>query len=143
MNKLRIPILILILAAAAGAIYYATTRQPSEIVLTGIVTTDEVIVSPEIQGRLQQLLVKEGDPVTKGQLLAVIQPQEQLADAAYYASTEKQLAAQVKQAEADMENARLTYERDEPLVQTTGRFPAGFRPGPNRLRRRQSTRRIS
>jgi len=114
MNR-KIPILILILAIAAVGIYYAGIRQPREIVLTGIVTTDEVIVSAEIQGRLQQLLIKEGDPITRHQLLAVIQPQEQEADAAYYTSTEQQLAAQVTQAQADLENARLTFERDGPL----------------------------
>ena len=113
--KRKIPILILILAIAAVGIYYAGIRQPREIVLTGIVTTDEVIVSAEIQGRLQQLLIKEGDPITRHQLLAVIQPQEQEADAAYYTSTEQQLAAQVTQAQADLENARLTFERDGPL----------------------------
>jgi len=32
--------------------------------LTGIVTTDEVIVSSEIQGRLQKLTVGQGDTVT-------------------------------------------------------------------------------
>jgi RND family efflux transporter MFP subunit len=115
--KRKIPILILILAVAAGGIYYATARQSNEIVLTGIVTTDEVIVSAEIQGRLQQLLVKEGDAVTKGELLAVIQPQEQRADLAYYASNQEQMAAQVMQAQADLENARLTFERDAPLYQ--------------------------
>ncbi|HEY1921222.1 MAG TPA: efflux RND transporter periplasmic adaptor subunit [Tepidisphaeraceae bacterium] len=113
--KRKIPILILVLAVVAGGIYYATARQSSEIVLTGIVTTDEVIVSAEIQGRLQQLLVKEGDAVTKGELLAVIQPQEQQADLAYYASSRQQMAAQVTQAEADLEIAELTLKRDEPL----------------------------
>jgi RND family efflux transporter MFP subunit len=115
MKKLRIPILILILLAVASGIYYATLRRSREIILTGIVTTDEVIVGPEIQGRLQQLLVQEGDTVARGQLLAVIQPQEQLADLAYYASNDRQFAAQVTQAEADLEFARLTYQRDEPL----------------------------
>ena len=115
MKKLRIPISVLVLAIVAGGIYYAAARQPGEIILTGIVTTDEVIVSPEIQGRLQQLLVKEGDAVTSHELLAVIQPQEQLADAAYYSSNQQQFAAQVKQAEADLENARLIYQRYEPL----------------------------
>jgi len=115
MKTLRIPILVLVLAIAAGGIYYAAARQSGDIILTGIVTTDEVIVSPEIQGRLQQLLVKEGDTVMSHELLAVIQPQEQLADAAYYASNQQQFAAQVKQAEADLENARLIYRRYEPL----------------------------
>ncbi|MGD0540078.1 MAG: efflux RND transporter periplasmic adaptor subunit [Tepidisphaeraceae bacterium] len=115
MKKLGIPILILILVVAAGGIYYATARQPRQIVLTGIVTTDEVIVGPEIQGRLRQLLVKEGDAVKQGELLGVIEPEEQLADVAYYASNDQQYAAQVTQAEADLEYARLTYQRDEPL----------------------------
>jgi RND family efflux transporter MFP subunit len=115
MNKRKIFILLLVLAIVAGGIYYGTARQSGGIILTGIVTTDEVIVSAEIQGRLQQLLVKEGDAVTRGKLLAVIQPQEQLADVAYYSSSQQQFAAQVTQAEADLENARLTYERDEPL----------------------------
>jgi HlyD family secretion protein len=115
MKKLKLPILILTLLGVAGGIYYAATRQPAEIILTGIVTTDEVIVSSEIQGRLQQLLVKEGDLVTNGELLGIIQPQEQQADVAFYASSEQQYAAQVAQAKADLENARLTYQREEAL----------------------------
>jgi RND family efflux transporter MFP subunit len=105
----------LILAVAGGGIYYANMRQSGQIILTGIVTTDEVIVSAEIQGRLEQLLVKEGDTVTNHQLLAVIQPQEQMADVAYYSSSQQQLADQVTQAEADLENALLVFQRDEPL----------------------------
>lgn len=116
MKILKLAMLTLILAAVAGGIYYALTRQPREIVLTGIVTTDEVIVAPEIQGRLEQLLVREGDMVTQGQLLAVIKSEEQQADAAFYKSSDQQYAAEVAQAQADLEYARLTYERDEPLV---------------------------
>jgi RND family efflux transporter MFP subunit len=115
MKKRILIVLVLILAVVAGGIYYATTRPPGTIVLTGIVTTDEVIVGPEIQGRLQQLFVKEGDTVTNGELLGVIQPQEQQADVAFYASSEQQFSAQVTQAKADLENARLTYQREEAL----------------------------
>jgi RND family efflux transporter MFP subunit len=111
----KIILVILILGAVAGGIYYALTRTPAEITLTGIVTTDEVIVSPEIQGLLQQLLVREGDSVTNGQLLAEIQPQTQQADVAFYVSSEQQAAAGVAQAKADLENARLTFEREENL----------------------------
>jgi len=118
MKKLKFLILILILAVVAIAIYYGTLRPSREIVLTGIVTTDEVIVSPQLQGRIQQLLVKEGDNVVKDQLLAVIAPQEQLADVAYYASTNQQSAAQAAQAKADLAYARMTYERDAPLYKT-------------------------
>jgi RND family efflux transporter MFP subunit len=117
MKKREIFILILILAVVSGGIYYATARQSSEIILTGIVTTDEVIVSPEIQGRLQQLLVKEGDAVSNHELLGVIQPAEQEADVSYYSNIVQQYAALVIQAKAQLENANLTYQRDEPLYE--------------------------
>jgi RND family efflux transporter MFP subunit len=107
----RIILIILVLAAVAGGIYYALTRTPAKIVLTGIVTTDEIIVSPEIQGRLQNLFVKEGDAVTNGELLAEIQPETQQADVKFYASGEQQAAADLAQAQADSENARLNFER--------------------------------
>lgn len=100
--KRKLPILVLLAAAAAAAVYFGALRRPHEIVLTGIVTTDEIIVSPEIQGRLQQTLVREGDAVTNHQLLALIKPQEWRQDVAFYAQTEKQSAAQVTQAEAEL-----------------------------------------
>jgi RND family efflux transporter MFP subunit len=115
MTKRSLPILILILVAVAGGIYYATTRQADKIILTGLVTTDEVIVSSEIQGRLQQLPVKEGDAVTNGQLLAQIQPELWQADMAFYTSSEQQSSADLAQAQADLENARLNFERIEGL----------------------------
>jgi HlyD family secretion protein len=118
MKKLRSFILILVLAGIAGGVYYFTRPQTGSIVLTGIVTTDEVIVSPEIQGQLQELFVKEGDAVTKGELLGVIQPKEQLANVAYYDSVQQQYTLQVTQAQSDLEYARMTYERDAPLVKT-------------------------
>jgi RND family efflux transporter MFP subunit len=114
MNKRKLLLLVGIVVVA-WTIYYFCTREPSEITLTGIVTTDEVIVSSQIQGRLQQLLVREGDEVAKDQLLAVIKPEEMQADVQFYDSSQQQILAQVTQAEADLEFARLSYERDEPL----------------------------
>ena len=111
----KIALIVLVLAVAAAGIVFTLARPPREIVLTGIVTTDEVIVSPEIQGRLQQLLVKEGDVVTNGQLLAVIQPQEQQANMAFFTSSQQQTSADLAQAQADLENARLNFERIQGL----------------------------
>jgi RND family efflux transporter MFP subunit len=111
----KIVLILLVLAAAAAGIYYALTRSPREIILTGIVTTDEVIVSPEIQGRLQRLFVQEGDPVTNGELLALIQPETEQANMAFYTSSEQQSAADLAQAQADLENARLNFERIQGL----------------------------
>jgi len=103
MKKRWLPVLLVVLAlGAAAALYYLSSRSHHVLVLTGIVTTDEVTVSSEIQGRLQQLLVNQGDTVQRGQLLAHIQPQEWKAEAAFYANTELQSGSQVAQAEADL-----------------------------------------
>jgi HlyD family secretion protein len=95
-------LIILVLAAVVGGVYYARLKPPEQIILTGIVTTDDVIVSAQIQGQVQQLLVREGDIVKKGQLLAVIQPEQWRADMAYYQNTQQGAAAQVTQSEADL-----------------------------------------
>ena len=102
MKKQKIPLLILAVIVVGLIIYFVAMRRPSSIVLTGIVTTDEVIVSPEINGRLEKVLVDVGDVVTNGQLLAVIQPQSQEAEMAFYTHTEQSSASQVTQAEADL-----------------------------------------
>jgi HlyD family secretion protein len=101
-GKILIPALILLVLAASVA-YYTATTKPHSMVITGIVTTNEVIVSAQIQGQLAQLLVKEGDTVRSGQLVAVIEPEELRADKAFYAHTEQGTAAQVQQAEAALQ----------------------------------------
>jgi len=145
--RTRLVLVIAAVAALGGGTYYVWARSAGEVVLTGIVTTDDVIVSSEVQGRLQELLAKEGDAVKQGQLLGVIQPQEWKADMAFYADSEQQSAAQVAEAtanlryqeeqtdnqtrqaeanlaaaqaqvaqgQADLENARLNFQREETL----------------------------
>ncbi|MFZ0430733.1 MAG: efflux RND transporter periplasmic adaptor subunit [Acidobacteriota bacterium] len=93
--------LVIIIAVGAGLVYFLT-RSPQQIVLTGMVTTDQVLVSPEIQGRLEQLLVSEGDTVAPGQLVAVIEPKELKADLDFYASNAEQTTAQVAESEAQL-----------------------------------------
>jgi HlyD family secretion protein len=101
--KRRIPLLILAVALVGAAVYsLATYYRARRLLLTGIVTTDDVIVSAQIQGRIQQLRVKEGDSVKTGDLLGTIQPQEWTADLAFYANSAAQSAAQVDQAGADL-----------------------------------------
>jgi HlyD family secretion protein len=107
---------IFVIVVAAGVVlYFIFNRLPNEIDLTGVVTTDEVIVSPEIEGRIEQLLVNQGDAVTNGQLLAHIQPELWNADAAFYTSSEQQSTYNLAQAQADLENARLNFERIQGL----------------------------
>lgn len=93
------PVIVLGLAAA-GVVYYAMRARSTDLVLTGIVTTNDVIVSPQISGRVSQLLVSEGTAVQRGQLIAVIEPDELRADSAYYSRSVEGYAAQVKEGEA-------------------------------------------
>lgn len=91
-----------LLVLGGGVWGYTVLARPRDMVLTGLVTTNDVVVSSQVQGQLARLLVKEGDSVTVGQLLAILQSQELAADQTYYAATEQSAAAQVTQAEANL-----------------------------------------
>ena len=110
--KRKIAIAVAAAAVCAGVACVVWWRKPGALVLTGVVTTDEVIVGPEIQGRLQALLVKPGDTVTNGQLVAVIHPAEWDAEMKFYANSEAQSVEQVAQAGADLkfQEAQLTNQ---------------------------------
>jgi HlyD family secretion protein len=99
--KRKLPLIVILFAAAASvAVYYSRNRRAKSLVLTGIVTTDDVVVGSQIQGLLSRLQVKEGDTVSRGQLLAVIDADEMRADRAFYTHSEEGNAAQVKEGEA-------------------------------------------
>jgi HlyD family secretion protein len=150
MTRRRIVTALALVAALAGGVaYYVAVSRPTVLVLTGIVTTDDVVVSPQVGGQIGRLLVAEGDTVTRDQLLAVMTPDELAADQTYYAQSAQGLTSQVKEseaalryqeqqtrdqirqaeamlestesqrtaAEADLEIARLSFERNQRLVQ--------------------------
>ena len=98
-RKKAVVLLVLVLAAGAGAVAYRR-MAPAALVLTGIVTTNDVIVSPQITGQIGQLLVTEGDQVKKDQLVAVITPDELKADTAYFARNVEGMSSQIRESEA-------------------------------------------
>jgi HlyD family secretion protein len=100
MKRLR-PLLLFVLLSAAGyGVYWYLNRLPTTLILTGIVTTNDVIVSPQIAGQIERLAVKEGDVVKKDQLVALITPDELKADTAYFAQNVEGLSSQVRESEA-------------------------------------------
>ncbi len=110
--KNRRTFIVLALVAVAVAVALTFSFHRSRLVLTGVVTTDEIIVSSEIQGRIQQLDCRPGDTIKRGQLLAVIAPAEWKDDLAYFESLEHSAAAQVTAAQADLDFQReLTTEQ--------------------------------
>jgi HlyD family secretion protein len=121
--KRKSPLLIAIVVLVAAIIYFIVVHSGRHLVLTGMVTTDEVIASSEIQGRLQKLLVQVGDSVTNGQLLAVIQPAEHEADLNFYTDSAAQSEAQVAEAEAELkyqesQTSNLTWQSEANLAAT-------------------------
>ncbi|HWF39170.1 MAG TPA: efflux RND transporter periplasmic adaptor subunit [Candidatus Acidoferrales bacterium] len=57
-------------------VYVTTTPKGNDIPLTGVVDGNTVIVSPQITGRMITLKVDEGSEVTKGELIAELDPKE-------------------------------------------------------------------
>jgi HlyD family secretion protein len=96
--KRAIPLLLLL--AIGGAVYWYTSRPATSLVLTGIVTTNHIVVSPQITGRLDKLLVAEGDTVKADQLLAVLAPDELQQERAYYSFSAEGVGSQVQESEA-------------------------------------------
>ncbi|MGH1569831.1 efflux RND transporter periplasmic adaptor subunit [Methylobacterium sp. P31] len=118
----------------AAAIAPAVTVVPAEnreiverAVVTGtLVPRDEILVSPEIEGlRITELLVEEGDRVTKGQVLARLSLEmivtQEASNAAAIARAEAaivQARSQIVQAQAANLEARQALERAQALAKT-------------------------
>ena len=98
MAKKLLP-LVVIAALGYGAYYYVNL-PPTSLVLTGIVTTHDVEVSPQIGGRVVSIGIKEGDAVKKDQIIAEIEPGELAADRAFYEHSAEGIQSQVQEGEA-------------------------------------------
>ena len=113
---------------AGGVLMLQATRQNSRDVSAYTVTAERgslpgvvvasgeiearrrVNVSPKRQGLLEELLVEEGDTVTKGQLLARMDPGD-------FRDRMDELKALERQAQADFEARRADFQRRERLFQ--------------------------
>jgi HlyD family secretion protein len=113
--KSRRPIVVAVAAAVllvAAVVVHFLTREPSSVVLTGTVTTDEVRVSAMAQGRVTDLMVVPGDAVKKGELIARIEQQDAQADVEYFENSEHASAAAVDESVAQLElNEMQTREQ--------------------------------
>jgi multidrug resistance efflux pump len=93
----KIFILFGVIIVAATAYYFFSTDRTQDTVLIGTVDANQVIVSPQMQGRIQRLLVDEGTVVKAGDLIAMLDPSEleaqKRAAEATLASLQSQVAA--------------------------------------------------
>jgi multidrug resistance efflux pump len=93
--------LFLIVILIAVVYYFASTDRTPETVLIGTVDANQVIVSPQIQGRIQRLLVDEGTVVKQGDLIAVLDPSELEAQKQAAEATLASLQSQVSASRAN------------------------------------------
>jgi multidrug resistance efflux pump len=88
-----------VLFVIALIVYLASTPHGDNILLTGIVAGNDVIVSPQIAGRMIRLTVDEGSEVHKGDLIAELDPAELAANRDSAAANVRALEAKVNSAQ--------------------------------------------
>jgi HlyD family secretion protein len=98
MTGRKFVVVIGVLFLIALAMYILTTPRGGDIPLTGVIDGNEVIVSPQVTGRIVVLKVDEGSQVKKGDLIAELDPQELAANLAATKANVISLENQVKEA---------------------------------------------
>jgi HlyD family secretion protein len=104
-RKRVIPLVALAVCAVVSA--WIIHARSATLVLTGIVTTDDVIVSPQVTGQIGQLLVNQGDSVVRDQVVARLVPAELQADQAFYVHSAEGDAERVEQGTASLRYQEL------------------------------------
>jgi HlyD family secretion protein len=109
-EKKRSPrrLLIVVALAAGGTFAYQKLNQPPKsLTLTGLVTTEDVLVSPLVTARLDKLLVQEGQSVKAGDLMAVLSPGELAAESDFFAHSAQGFSGQIEQSQANLRYEEL------------------------------------
>jgi len=109
-NKFLI-VLGVILAVASGY-YVFSTPGGKDLVLVGTVDANQVVVSPQIQGRILKLLVEEGTQVKQGDLIALLDPSELEAEERGAAATIASLRSKVSESEYTRQSTKGSTSGD-------------------------------
>ncbi len=134
LRRRLLPIVALLSVLAAAAVF-AMTRPPTvtvaqvraerpgervtELTASGYVASRRrSIVAPKIAGRLEQLLVEEGERVEAGQVLARLDDDEERVAVMQAKAAAGTARARVARARALAEQARLELARTRPLVES-------------------------
>jgi len=94
-------LIVLAVILTVSTIYYlVSTPRSSDLVLIGTVDSNQIIVSPQMQGRIAKLLVDEETQVKQGDLIAILDPSELEAEARAAAAMIDSLRSQVSATQA-------------------------------------------
>src|SRR5271165_3054302 len=104
-------IVLAIILTIAGTYYFFSTPGGNDLVLVGTVDANQIVVSPQIQGRILKLLVEEGSQVKQGDLIALLDPSELEAEERAASATIASMRSQMSESE---------YTRQSTKGSTTG-----------------------
>ena len=130
-------IVLAIILTIASAYYFFSTPGGNDLVLVGTVDANQIVVSPQMQGRITKLSVEEGTQVKQGDLIALLDPSELEAQERAAAATIASLRSKVSESE---------YTRQSTKGSTTsgmGGSPIQTRPSPIIGSRTRATENIS
>ena len=97
-------VLLGIIVAIASAYYFFSTPVGNDLVLVGTVDANQIVVSPQVQGRISKLLVDEGTQVKQGDLIALLDPSELEAQERAAAATISSMRSQMSANEYTRQN---------------------------------------
>ena len=109
-NAIILILLILIICAALGFLYYKNRKAGNELTLYGNIEIRQVDLSFQVAGKIDKMLKEEGDTVKQGELLAVLDDKD-------YVSNLEKATADVEKTLAIKNDAESKFERNAPLVE--------------------------
>src|SRR5208282_2125791 len=96
-RRIMVPLVVILILAAVGfgvwrVFFYTPPMSPSIVPLSGRIEGDDSAVSPKTSGRILEIRVREGDRVSTGDIIAVLD--------------DEQLRARIEQAQAEVQQAQ-------------------------------------
>lgn len=110
-KRIFIFLLILLIAVGAWAIYHhiEVEKESDTLILYGNVDVRLVDIGFRVAGKVEKMLVEEGDPVEEGTLLGILDPQP-------YSDQFNQAKANLASIKASLANAESQFKRRQELV---------------------------
>jgi multidrug resistance efflux pump len=109
-NKFLILLGVILLVSALY--YFLTMPAGNDLVLVGTVDSNQIVVSPQVGGRIAKLLVEEGTAVKQGDLIAVLDPAELEAQERAAAATISSLRSRVSESRYTQRSTRGSTSGD-------------------------------